>query len=204
MILQRLRKPFRFLFLILLSCILIIAGCNLYVNTFSGNYLYDDTASIPHNKCGLILGTSKYLIGGGSNQYFDNRIRAAAKLFHSGIIEKVICSGDNMSDKYYNEPGNMNKALQQLGVPDSAILSDREGLSTKQSVQNFIKNYDINSVTIITQKFHNQRAVFIARKSGLDAVGFNAEDVSFFVDPFTHIREWFAKVKAIGIYLFGI
>ncbi|MEO8087436.1 MAG: ElyC/SanA/YdcF family protein, partial [Bacteroidota bacterium] len=131
MLLAPLKKSYRIFFLIVLSCLALLFACNLYVNIFSGKYLHDGTASVPHNKCGLILGTSKYLIGGGNNQYFDNRIKAAALLFHSGIIERIICSGDNLSDKHYNEPKAMSKALQQLGVPDSVILSDREGLSTR-------------------------------------------------------------------------
>jgi len=195
--LRRLKRPYKVLLWLFVTCIVFVAACNLYVNTFSGQYLFHDTASIPHNQCGLILGTSKYLIGGGINSYFDERIRAAADLYNSGIIKQVICSGDNMSDKYYNEPKAMSKALQVLGVPDSVIWLDKEGLSTKQSVHNFIKNYDINAVIIITQKFQNQRAIFIARKAGLEAIGFIAEDVNFFADPFTHIREWFAKVKAV-------
>jgi len=198
----RLNKTSRILLLILSAGIVLLIAGNLYVNLFSGKYLFNDTATIPHNKCGLILGTSKYLLGGGNNAYFDNRIEAAAFLFQSGFIKQIICSGDNMSDKYYNEPKAMSKALQKLGVPDSVIWLDREGLSTRKSVQNFIRNYDINSVTIITQEFHNERAVFIARKSGLDAIGFNARDVDFFSDPFTHIREWFAKIKAVGLNIF--
>ena len=64
-------------------------------------------------------------------------------------------------------------------------------------MRNFIHDYKLNSVTIITQKFHNQRAVFIARKAELNAVGFNADDIGFLADSKTHIRECFAKVKAV-------
>ena len=201
MFLYRLRRPYKILLLICLSCFVFIAACNVYVNIFSSRFLFDQSASITQNQYGLILGTSKYLLGGGNNAYFDHRIQAAALLYQAGVINQIICSGDNLSDKYYNEPKAMSKALQALGIPDSVIWLDREGLNTKQSVQNYIKNYDIISVTIITQKFHNQRAIFIARKAGLDAIGFNADDVTFFSDPITHIREWFAKVKAVLIIL---
>lgn len=201
MFLKRLKRPYKVLLWIFVSCIVFIAACNLYVNIFSSGFLFNNTTFIPQNRFGLILGTSKYTLDGDTNQFFQYRMQAAAHLYFEEKIKQIICSGDNMSDKYYNEPKAMSKALLLLGVPDSVIGLDKEGINTRQSVQNFIHNYKSNSVTIISQKFHNQRAVFIARKSGLDAVGFIANDVPFFSDSYTHIREWFAKVKAVFINL---
>jgi len=203
MFLKRLKKPYKYVLRIFIACLVFITACNLYVNIFTSRFLFDNTDSIPQNQYGLILGTSKYLTGGGNNSYFDHRIYAAYSLFQDGLISQIICSGDNMSDKYYNEPKAMSKALKKIGVPDSVIWIDKEGLNTRQSVQNFIRNYNVNSVTIITQKFHNQRAIFIARKAGLEAVGYNAADVYFYQDIKTHVREWFAKVKAVMINLFN-
>lgn len=198
--LKRVKRLYKILLGILIACFGIIAGCNTYVNLFADPFLFDNPESIPENQYGLILGTSKYLVGGGNNVYFDKRIMATAELFHAGRIDQVIASGDN-SDKYYNEPKNMRKALLLKGIPDSVILVDREGINTHQSVLNFIKNYNIKSVTIISQEFHNQRAIFIARKAGLNAIGYNAQDIGFFSDLKTHIREWFAKVKAVTFIL---
>jgi SanA protein len=202
MFIKRLKRPYIYVLGVFITCLVFIAACNIYINFFASPYLFTDTDSLPKNEFGLILGTSKYLENGDKNNYFHNRVQAAAGLYFSGKISQIICSGDNR-DKYYNEPKALSKELQKLNVPDSVIWLDKKGISTNQSMQNFIEDYNTQSVTIITQKFHNQRAVFLARKSGLDAVGFIANDVSIISDPVTHIREWFAKVKAVLVITFN-
>ena len=69
---------------------------------------------------GLLLGTSKFLRNGKSNQYFDNRIAATVELFKSGKIKNVVISGDN-SKKDYNEPEDMKNELIKRGIPEDRI-----------------------------------------------------------------------------------
>ncbi len=176
--------------------ILILISANIYVNSYSDKYLYSEVQLIPKNQYCLALGTSKYIIGGDNNPYFDNRINAVHALWKAQKIKKIIVSGDNREENY-NEPEALKKALIQIGVPDSIIFKDKDGYRTLNSIISSQAKFDLQSVTIISQKFHNSRAIFLARKSGINAIGFNAEDISFNEGYKIHIREWFAKVKAI-------
>ncbi|MBJ7880726.1 SanA/YdcF family protein [Gelidibacter salicanalis] len=143
----------------------------------------------------MVLGTSKYLIKGGNNFFYVERMKSTADLYHSNKIDTIIASGDH-SDKYYNEPLQIKKSLIALGVPESKIILDEKGINTFQSLKNFKKNHLNNPVIIITQKFHNQRAIYFTKNLKLNAIGINAESLPFTVAPKTYIREYFARVKA--------
>ncbi|MDR1056726.1 MAG: hypothetical protein LBL90_13110 [Prevotellaceae bacterium] len=88
--------------ILLLFAILIIIAiwlCNVVVNKKSNPYIYDNVADILYNKVDLLFGTSKYLHSGTPNEYFANRITAAADLYNSGKIVYIVASGDNHSVK---------------------------------------------------------------------------------------------------------
>jgi SanA protein len=176
--------------------IFITVIANVFVNKYADKYLYDDIHSIPANEYCLLLGTSKYVIGGDNNPYFDNRINAAFNLWNSGKVKRIIVSGDNREENY-NEPEALKRALIKHGVPDSLIFKDRDGYRTLNSILSCKAKFDLHAVTIVTQEFHNSRAVFLARQFGVDAIGFNADDISCSEGYKTRVREWFAKVKAI-------
>lgn len=174
---------------------LVVIG-NIYVSIYSGKYLYSNVHIIPENEYCLVLGTSKYIVGGNNNVYFDNRIDAVVNLWKEQKVKKIIASGDNREENY-NEPETLKKELIKRGVPDSIIFKDRDGYRTLNSIISSQSKFDLQAVTIVSQKFHNSRAVFLARQSGINAIGFNANDISFLKGYKIHIREWFAKVKAI-------
>jgi SanA protein len=160
----------------------------------SDHYLYDSIDEIPEKEFALVLGSGK---NGrfGINLYFKYRMEAAAELYHEGKVKKLIVSGDNHI-KTYDETTDMAEYLISLGVPDDAIIRDYAGFRTLDSVVRAKKVFNCKSLIIVSQKFHNQRAVFIARHHNIDAVGYNAKDVSS-QNNFTHWREFAAKFGTI-------
>ncbi|MCD7932963.1 MAG: YdcF family protein [Tannerellaceae bacterium] len=176
--------------------------CNLLINQYSNPRIYNDVADIPYNKTGLLLGTSPTLRSGVRNPYFQNRIQAAAELYKAGKIKYILVSGDNHRTEY-NEPEEMRKALIQKGVPEDAIFLDYAGFRTLDSVVRANKIFGQQKFTIISQQFHNQRAVYIASWYGLDTVGYNAKDVSLSVGLKVQVRELFARVKVFIDFLFN-
>jgi SanA protein len=134
------------------------------------------------------------LHGGGLNAYFKYRMDAAYFLFRHKKIRYIIVSGDNR-DKNYNEPKMMKKELIRKGIPNYFIYKDISGISTIHSVIRVYKIFNQRKFTIISQKFHNERAIFIGNCLGLDVIGFNAKNLTF--DFKMQIREFFARIKAI-------
>ncbi len=187
---------------VLLLCFLFFLLClaSIYVSdkliSKSSRYLYASVKNTPHNKVGLVLGTSKYLKNGRINLYYKYRVDATLKLYQSKKIEYVLISGDN-SKKDYNEPADFKADLIKLSIPEQKIVLDYAGFRTFDSVIRSKEIFGQNSITIISQKFHNERAVFIAHKKNIQAIAFNAKDVGKRYGFKTLVREKFARVKTI-------
>jgi len=150
---------------------------NSAVQSVSGS-LYKDTNDIPDEKekrVALVLGCSEK-IQGRINLYFKYRIEAAYELWKAGKVRGFIVSGDNSRDNY-NEPQDMKNALVKLGVPADKIVCDYAGLRTMDSVIRVDKIFGIKRIIIVSQKFHNERASYIAKSREIDALGYNAQDV---------------------------
>jgi len=171
----------------------VIAYANLIAIWASHGRLYDDVANLPDTDVGLILGTT-HSIHGRENLYFRYRIDAAVRVWKAGKLKTLIVSGDNRS-QYYNEPEKMKQALIQRGVPADRIVCDYAGLRTFDSVVRAKEIFGTDSLLVISQRFQNERAIYIAKAHGLEAYGFNAQDVEPQVGFKTKIREVGARVK---------
>lgn len=161
--------------------------------------VFSDIDSIKYNKVGLLLGTTPQArIGRITNAFFTYRIDAAEELYKAGKIEKILISGDENSLDGINEPECMRDSLVARGVPERAIILDGKGYRTINSVINANKLYGLKSFTIISQEFHNERAIYQAEHLELDVENiqaYNAKDPKSRRAYLTTIREYFARVK---------
>lgn len=182
----------RWLALGFVAFVLMVLLGNRWVINSTDSYIYDNIGLLPENRVGIVLGTSPYTRGGGRSEDFFGRINAAVRLFEAGKIRHIIVSGAN-PDATYNEPRRMWQELVKAGIPQDAITMDFAGFRTFDSVVRAERVFGLNRYTLITQKYHTYRAVFIARKTDTPAVAFIA--------PGTQnrhpTREIFARVKAV-------
>ncbi len=188
-----------FLFLIFIGFLVVL---NIIIHHNTRKNIYTSVENLPKNKTGLLLGTSKYLSKGVINQYYANRIEATVELFNKGYIEIVLVSGDNTL-KYYDEPTTIKKDLLKRGIPESKIYLDYAGVRTLDSVVRSNLIFGQNNITVISQRFHVERAIFIAKNRNINAIGFVANDVPFLYGLKTSIREHFARVKMVIDLIFG-
>jgi SanA protein len=185
---------------ILITFLLILVS-NLMVRYSYSNFIYSSIDSIPQKKVGLLLGTNKYLKAGGINPYYQYRIEATAALIKKGKIKFVIVSGDN-SIIEYNEPVQMRDDLIRMGVDSCIIYLDYAGFRTLDSIIRAKIVFGQDDFIVISQPFHNQRAIFIARQKQINAIAFDAQDVEMPRALKVQVREIFARVKLmIDLYL---
>ncbi len=187
--------------LIFLSLLSILIS-NRIIETSSQSKLFDSVELIPQNKVALLLGTGKYTQGKYINLYYKYRIEATVKLYKSGKINFILISGDN-SRKDYDEPNTMRQDLIKKGIPEAKIFLDYAGFRTLDSVVRCKKIFNESKITIVSQKFHNQRAIFIAKQHNIEAIGFNAKDVGMYWGFKTRAREHLARVKVMIDVLVG-
>jgi len=173
--------------------------CNQIVVNNAEGKVFSDIDSIKYNKVGLLLGTTPQArIGRITNYFFVYRIDAAEQLYRAGKIEKILISGDDHSLDGVNETECMRDSLVARGVPASAIFLDGKGYRTICSIINANKVYGLKSFTIISQKFHDERAIYQAEHLGLDVENIQsyiAKDPKSRLAYLTTIREYFARVK---------
>ncbi len=167
---------FSLLFTILLSLGVVACG-DVIISRTSKARLYDDVATLPHRKVGVILGTSPISTWTGRrNYYFDHRIKAGADLYKAGKVDWLVVSGGDYrnTENGYDEPVAMRDSLMKQGVDSTRIILDYDGTRTLNSIAKMRDVYCQDSITIISQKYHNERALYQAKHLGIDAIGFNA------------------------------
>lgn len=203
-------RSFRFKkFLIRLSIVVVVISvilalvANSIVERATDQQVYADVQAIPANRVGLLLGTSRLLSNGKPNQYFDNRIDAVVQLINARKIQFVLISGDN-SRPDYNEPKDMKEALMKRGLPENRIFLDFAGFRTYDSVYRIKAIFGQSQFTIISQEFHNRRAIYIAQQLHLNAIGYNARSVDKFYGFKTNLREKLSRVKMFIDFARGI
>ena len=176
--------------------LLVISTLVIYfwVSYSSSKQIIYELDQMPYRKAGLLLGTSKYTVSGNINPFYQNRIDAALMLFNAQKIDYLILSGDNRHPSY-NEPRYMMKDLLEAGIPEEKLIPDYAGFRTFDSVIRSKKVFIQDSIIIISQKFHLERAIYIAERNGITACGFAADfpqhDGAFQV----LIREYLARVR---------
>ena len=183
--------------------IVVIHNADSTIRKASEEKCYTEIDSIPQNKVALLLGTSKTLKNGQSNLYFKYRVEAAVALFKAKKIDFILISGDN-SRQDYDEPTDMKEALVYMGVPSDKIYLDYAGFRTLDSIIRAKEIFSLTELTIISQAFHNERAIYLAQKYGIKAIGFNAKDVDKYSGFKTQVREYFARVKVFWDLTFGV
>ena len=195
------KKLFISITLLFALFLLLIFYCDKQVDAAAKGKTFSDIHKVPHHHVGLLLGTGKYLGDNKVNPYYRYRIEAATKLLRAGKIDYLVISGDN-SRKEYNEPEMMRADLIATGIDSSHIYLDYAGFRTFDSIIRLREIFSQDSVTLISQQFHNERALFIAQREGMTAVGFNAQDVTASAGFRTQLREKLARVKVFADYWF--
>lgn len=193
------RRLVKNLLKIILVPFLLCAGFLLFSNGLILSYGVADTPEkVLPREYALLLGTSKFTYSGMVNPYYRYRIVAATELYKAGKVKKIIASGDN-STKYYNEPATMRADLVASGVSERDIIMDFAGLRTLDSVVRCRDKFGVSAPVIITQKYHAHRALFLAKKFGLDgAVAYSAKSPDMFTYRLRNeLRESLARAKAV-------
>lgn len=193
---KKLRKSAKWITIPIAVCLAGTMGANILVNCAAKNRIYNDAADVPYRRVAVLLGTTPTTKNGEVNIFYINRIEAAVKLYQESKYDSIIVSG--AVNEECNEPQAMRSDLIQRGVPDSVIILDYEGDRTIYSIERAKNVFHADSIIIISQEFHNKRAIYQARHYDLDAVAFNAADSPYSSSRWkNHLREYLARIKAV-------
>lgn len=178
-------------------------GANWAIESNAEGKLFDQVSTCPKVKVALVLGTSRTNKKGNDNLYFSYRIKAATELYRAGKVEYILVSGDN-SITTYDEPTDMKNALIAAGIPANKIFLDYAGFRTLDSMERALKVFGQKEVIVVSQRFHNERAIYLGEHFGMTVYGYNAQDVAKMGGFKTKVRERFARMKVFWDVLFGV
>jgi SanA protein len=181
----------------LLTFLMIIGGVSwiLYLESYYGNRIYREVRNVPHSEVVLVLGASVQPDKLPSPILVD-RLDRAIELYKAGKVDKILLSGDHYN-RYYDEVESMkNYILTSNFVRPQDVYLDHYGLRTFDSVYRANHTFKFHSLTIVTQSFHLPRALFLARKIGMESFGFSADNPEKKIETSLMIREAFARILA--------
>ena len=183
---------------IIIAFIVLIVSIDWYIGTQFNQFIYSDINEVPKRKVALVLGTAKYINQSGNtyyNAYYVYRLKAATQLYQEHKVDGILVSGDN-STQFYDEPSKMTQDLIKLGVPSQYINQDYAGFRTLDSIVRAKEVFGLENYTIISQKFHCQRALYIAKSKGQNPIAFAASDIQSVAGLKVRLREVLARFKA--------
>jgi len=188
------RKFIKLIITLFLICIWLILWSDFLTVQTTGKYIYTSQEDIPHNKVWLVLWTSKYIADGRRNLFYIYRLDAVKSLYDKEKIDYILVSGDN-STQHYNETDSMKEDLVTMWIPQEKIYGDYAGFRTLDSIVRAKEIFGQSEYTIITQRFHLERALFLAESESIGAIWYPAKDVPIKLAPRVWIRERLARVK---------
>jgi len=180
----------RVICIVLCLCIggaLFVGLANAYIISCSSKYILDlDTITDERFDCVMVLGARK------GSPMLDERLQFGLKAYNTGCTNRLLMSGDHGTESY-DEVNFMKGFAVDMGIPADNVFMDHAGFSTYESMYRAKEVFQVNKVLIVTQTYHLYRAVYDARKLGLDAYGYKAENLLY--PAINDVREAAARVK---------
>lgn len=150
--------------------------------------------SLPSDSEAIIILGCGIKNNGQPSDMLADRLKTGIALYQAGVAPKILLSGDHEHEDY-DEISVMKRVCLEAGVPEEAILCDRYGLSTYDSLVRAKVQYGLSSAVIVTQTYHLYRALYIANKTGLAAVGVDADIRTYRLQGYRELREVLARCK---------
>ncbi len=205
-IIKSFKRLIKIIIAAIIMVILLVAAINIYMVSSVKDYIYTQPDAVPEKYTAIVPGAA--VVGNKSVSFvLRDRIEGAMDLINSGKCKKFLVSGDHGTKEYDEVNASRKYVLTMHNVKESIIFMDHAGFSTYETMYRARDVFLVKDCCIVTQKFHVYRAVYIARKLGLDAVGYVAPEINKFGKRL-HLswaaRESLARVKAFFDVMFNV
>ncbi|HEY1854088.1 MAG TPA: ElyC/SanA/YdcF family protein [Solirubrobacterales bacterium] len=179
------------------ALVLLVVGANAYILLREDGNSTSEIADVPAAEVAIVPG-ALVLPDGKMSAMLADRVKQAARLWHSGKVEKVLVSGDHHTWAY-DEPDTMRKALVRRGVPPRDVFEDHAGFDTWATMVRARSIFNVENAVVVTNAFHMPRALFLAEEAGIHATGLTADFHQWgYQGERSEVREVFSRVKALA------
>ena len=177
--------------------VLSVAVINKHVHTLSSGKVQNSITEIPAEdqpRVAIVFGARVWENGRPSHVLYD-RVLTAVELYRAGRVRKILMSGDNPTPNY-DEPTAMQRAAIELGVPEKDIVLDFAGRRTYDTCYRAKEIFEVKKAILVTQEFHQARALYLCNNLGLDSIGLTANRRRYDGERYFAFREFFSVASA--------
>lgn len=187
-------KILKIIIIITIICIIIVLSINFYVVYSTKDKIIKDNKYLELNDidCILILGAG--IRGNSPSPMLKDRLDVGINLYNDGVAPKIIMSGDHGREEY-DEVNVMKEYAIHKGIPSEDIFMDHAGFSTYESIYRIKEIFNAKNILIVTQEYHLYRALYIAKKFGINALGINSDPRKYSGQSYRELREILARNK---------
>lgn len=123
-----------------------------------------------------------------------DRLDTGILLYELGVAPKLLLTGDN-GQVDHNEIHVMLNYVKMAGVPEEDIFCDHAGFSTYDSMYRAQSIFGVSSAIVVTQSYHEYRALYLGEKLGLEVKGVSSDQMKYSGQAVREVREVLARVK---------
>lgn len=146
-----------------------IYSMHFTVTSEAKGHIYTKISEIPQRKVAVLLGTKKYFHG-KLNKYYFPRLKATVRLYNAKKVSFVVVSRNKN-----NVVKLIKKDLIKLGIPEKKIYLDFKGITSYDAMYRIHKVYGQKKFIVISQNYQLERAIYLAKHYGLQAVAYAAK-----------------------------
>ncbi len=175
--------------LLALAVLIAVILINLRVASYSDNRIQTIDGLAEEPRVGIVFGARVGDDGVASNTLHDRTI-VAVEAFHANKVNKLLLSGGK------DEPEVMKKLALELGVPESAIVTDASGLRTYDSCFRAKNVFGVTRAVLFTQDYHQARSLYLCSSMGIDCLGVDTKRRKYLGERWLWVREYLSRVGA--------
>jgi SanA protein len=179
------------------TLVLLVIAANAYIVFSTRGEATSDISKLSHAQAAIVPGAQVRPDGTMSLMLAD-RVERTVELWQAGKVDRILVSGDHGSWRY-DEPDTMREALLRAGIPGRAIFTDHAGFNTYATMVRAKRIFDVQSAIVVTQGFHIDRALYLAKSAGIGDVQGLTSDIHGYgqKQKESDIRELLARPKAL-------
>ena len=188
------KKMLKYGIIVIVVLIVLIFGINFYVRLSTKKQIIKESeySKLSDIDCIIILGAGIW--GDKPSPMLEDRLLEGINLYRNNISDKIIVSGDH-GRKEHDEVNIMKNYLIEKGIPSENVFMDHAGFSTYESIYRAKEIFQAKKMVIVTQKYHLYRALYIAKKLGIESYGVGSDPRQYVGATNREIREIFARDK---------
>ena len=187
-------KVVKIVFRVSIIVVIAFVVINIYIINSTKSQIFAIQDNVTARQTALLLGARVY-DDGRLSHVMEDRALTAIQLYQSGKVDKILISGDHGTSGY-DEVNTIKDYLINQNVPQENIFTDHAGFDTYDSIYRARDIFEVDSMIIVTQKFHLPRAVYIANSLGVKSIGVVADRREYRDKERNQIRESVARIKA--------